>query len=131
MSPEPGRTDQGPTADVLSARCPSRAALDLIADKWTVLVASCLADGPRRHSRLREQIGGISGKMLTRTLRKLERAGLVERRIYPEVPPRVEYSLTPLGRRLRERVAALTDGAHEYGGTVVETRTPHGQPVGL
>jgi DNA-binding HxlR family transcriptional regulator len=91
MPPESGHPDQGPAADVFSARCPSRAALDLVADKWAVLVASSLVDGPRRHSRLREQIGGISGKMLTRTLRELERGGLVERRIYPEVPPRVEY----------------------------------------
>jgi DNA-binding HxlR family transcriptional regulator len=130
MSHIPGQADQRLGADVFSARCPSRAALDLIADKWAVLVASCLADGPKRHSRLRVQIGGISGKMLTRTLRELERAGLVERRIFPEVPPRVEYSLSPLGASLREPVAAITDWAKANGELVVDARTRHGRPVG-
>jgi DNA-binding HxlR family transcriptional regulator len=129
MSHIPGQADQRP-ADVFSARCPSRAALDLIADKWAILVASCLVDGPMRHSRLRVQIGGISGKMLTRTLRELERAGLVERRIFPEVPPRVEYSLSPLGASLREPVTALTDWAKANGALVVDARTRHGRPVG-
>ena len=112
-----------------SARCPSRVALDPIADKWAVLVAACLVDGPKRHSWLRHQIGGISGKMLTRTLRELERAGLVERRIFPEVPPRVEYSLSPLGATLREPVAALTDWAKAHGGPVVR-RQPRQRPAG-
>jgi DNA-binding HxlR family transcriptional regulator len=130
MSHKPGQPDQASAVDVFSALCPSRAALDLIADKWAVLVASCLVDGPKRHSRLRGQIGGISGKMLTRTLRELERAGLVERRIFPEVPPRVEYSLSPLGYSLREPLRALTDWAKANGGLVVAARTRHGQPVG-
>ncbi|HET6815587.1 MAG TPA: helix-turn-helix domain-containing protein [Actinomycetota bacterium] len=112
-----------------SARCPSRAALVLIADKWAVLVAGCLLDGPKRHSWLRHQIGGISGKMLTRTLRELERAGLVERRIFPEVPPRVEYSLSPFGSSLREPVAALTDWARANGARVLEARTRNGRSV--
>ena len=129
MSHIPGQADQRSAADVYSARCPSRAALDLIADKWAVLVAGCLVDGPKRHSWLRQRIGGISGKMLTRTLRKLERAGLVERRIFPEVPPRVEYSLSPLGASLREPVAALTDWAMAHGAPVVEARTRNGLPV--
>jgi DNA-binding HxlR family transcriptional regulator len=114
---------------VYSARCPSRVALDLIADKWAVLVAGCLVDGPKRHSWLRQRIGGISGKMLTRTLRELEQAGLVERRIFPEVPPRVEYSLSPLGFSLREPVTALTDWARANGGLVAEARTRSGLPV--
>jgi DNA-binding HxlR family transcriptional regulator len=126
MSHIPGQAEQRGTADVYSARCPSRAALALIADKWAVLVAGCLVDGPKRHSWLRHRIGGISGKMLTRTLRELERAGLVERRIFPEVPPRVEYSLSPLGFSLREPVAALTDWAKANGGPVVEARARNG-----
>jgi DNA-binding HxlR family transcriptional regulator len=133
MSHIPGQADQtderGP-ASVFSARCPSRAALDLIADKWAVLVASSLVDGPKRHSKLRAQIGGISGKMLTRTLRELERAGLVERRIFPEVPPRVEYSLSPLGASLRGPVAALTDWAEANGSLVDQARGGRAQPVG-
>jgi DNA-binding HxlR family transcriptional regulator len=129
MSHIPGQADHRPTVDVYSARCPSRAALALIADKWAVLVAGCLFDGPKRHSWLRHQIGGISGKMLTRTLRDLERAGLVERRIFPEVPPRVEYSLSPLGSSLREPVVALTDWARANGARVLEARTRNGRPV--
>ena len=97
--------------DVFSARCPSRAVLELVADKWAVLVARALSDGAKRHSELRERIDGISQKMLTSTLRRLERGGLVQRRVYAEVPPRVEYSLTALGHGLREPVVALTDWA--------------------
>jgi DNA-binding HxlR family transcriptional regulator len=113
---------------VFSARCPSRAALDLIAHTWAVLVASSLVDGPKRHSRLCAQIDGISKKALTQTLRELERSGLVERRVYPEVPPRVEYSLTPLGHSLRGPVAALTAWAEANAGPVVEARTRHARP---
>jgi len=129
MSHITGQADQHSGADVYSARCPSRVALDLIADKWAVLVAGCLVDGPKRHSWLRQRIGGISGKMLTRTLRELERAGLVERRIFPEVPPRVEYSLSPLGFSLREPVTALTDWARANGGLVAEATSRSGLPV--
>jgi DNA-binding HxlR family transcriptional regulator len=127
MSSESGQSPSGP-ADVFSARCPSRAALDLIAHTWAVLVASSLADGPKRHSRLCAQIDGISKKALTQTLRELERSGLVERRVYPEVPPRVEYSLTPLGHSLRGPVAALTAWAEANAGPVVEARTRHARP---
>jgi DNA-binding HxlR family transcriptional regulator len=116
----------GPPPDVLSATCPSRAALALIADKWTVLVAHTLAAGPRRHSELRARIGGISQKMLTRTLRELERSGLVERRVYAEVPPRVEYSLTALGRSLREPVVALTEWAQANALPVYQAQRGHG-----
>jgi DNA-binding HxlR family transcriptional regulator len=93
-----------------------------------VLVASSLVDGPKRHSRLCAQIDGISKKALTQTLRELERSGLVERRVYPEVPPRVEYSLTPLGHSLRGPVAALTAWAEANAGPVVEARTRHARP---
>jgi DNA-binding HxlR family transcriptional regulator len=127
MSSESGQSPSGP-ADVFSARCPSRAALDLIAHTWAVLVASSLVDGPKRHSRLCAQIDGISKKALTQTLRELERSGLVDRRVYPEVPPRVEYSLTPLGHSLRGPVAALTAWAEANAGPVVEARTRHARP---
>jgi DNA-binding HxlR family transcriptional regulator len=122
MSSESGQPPAAP-ADVFSERCPSRTALDLVAHTWAVLVASSLADGPKRHSRLFAQIGGISKKALTQTLRELERSGLVERRVYPEVPPRVEYSLTPLGHSLRGPVTALTAWAEANAGRVVEART--------
>ena len=129
MSLIPGQADQRPAADVYSARCPN-ATMQLPSRKHTgLLVAASLVDGPRRHSWLRHRIGGISGKMLTRTLRELERAGLVERQIFPEVPPRVEYSLSPLGATLREPVAALTEWAKANGSLVVEARTRNGRAV--
>src|SRR4029450_14156385 len=84
MSHIPGQADRRPAAvDVYSARCPSRAALALIADKWAVLVAACLVDGPKRHSWLRHQIGGISGEMLTRNPRERHGGGVGEGGILP------------------------------------------------
>ena len=100
--------------NVLSAQCPTRQALDLIADKWTTLLIYLLSRGKQRYGDLHRQVGGISQKMLTQTLRKLERDGLVTRHVYPEVPPRTEYELTKLGHTLIEPMGALCDwaGAH-------------------
>lgn len=94
--------------------CPSREVLDRIGDTWSVLIVVSLADGEQRYTELAKRIEGITPKMLTQTLRGLERDGLVERAMYPEVPPRVEYRLTPLGATLREMVRGLIDwsGAH-------------------
>jgi len=100
--------------NVFDADCPTRRVLDLIADKWTVLIITLLEDEPKRFSQLQRSIGGISQKMLAQTLRGLERDGLVTRTIYPEVPPRVEYTLTPLGRTLIEPIAAIRDWAESY-----------------
>jgi len=93
--------------DVLKDGCPSRQVLDRIADKWTALVIKVLGDGTLRYSELQRRIGGVSQKMLTQTLRSLEGDGLVERRVYPVVPPRVEYSLTRLGLTLQEPLQAI------------------------
>lgn len=103
-----------PCPDVFSAECLSRRALDLIADKWSVLVLGALMERTHRHSELRRRVDGISQKMLTQTLRGLERNRLVRREIYPEVPPRVEYSLTPLGETLRGPVGALCNWAQDH-----------------
>jgi len=87
-----------------------RAVSDVLArigDKWSVLVVTLLGQGPRRFNELRRAIGGISQRMLTLTLRGLERDGLVTRTVFPTVPPRVDYALTPLGRDLLEPVSAL------------------------
>src|SRR5450830_928634 len=89
-----------PIWDVFNAQCPTRLVLNRIADKWTVLVVSSLNSGTKRFSALQREIGGVSQKMLTQTLRGLERDGLITRTIYPSVPPKVEYALTPLGRTL-------------------------------
>jgi DNA-binding HxlR family transcriptional regulator len=93
--------------DVYDGDCPTRQVLDRIGDKWTALVIGLLESGPHRFSELQRSIGGISQKMLTQTLRNLERDGLVTRTLYPEVPPRVEYALTPLGHTLCTHIAAI------------------------
>src|SRR5580765_625901 len=98
---------------VMDAQCPSRLVLDRIADKWTALVIQILARGTRRYAELQRAIGGISQKMLTQTLRSLERDGLVQRKVHPVVPPKVEYSLTRLGRTLIEPLHALCRWSEE------------------
>lgn len=94
-------------ASVMDSQCPSRLVLDRIADKWTTIVIQLLAKQTMRYAELHREIGGISQKMLTQTLRSLERDGLVVRKVYPVVPPRVEYSLSRLGRTLIEPLRAL------------------------
>lgn len=94
-------------ANVFNASCPARAVLEVLAEKWALLLVHRLARGPARTSELRRQIGGISEKMLIQTLRRLERSGFVARRAYSEVPPRVEYSLTPLGASLSGPITLL------------------------
>jgi DNA-binding HxlR family transcriptional regulator len=99
--------------DVFLADCPARTTLDLVADTWSVVVVFGLGDRPMRYSELRDRIGGISKKMLTQTLRKLERNGLVERRRLATAPPGVEYELTSLGLSLLAPVSALSRWAEE------------------
>jgi DNA-binding HxlR family transcriptional regulator len=90
-----------------SAECPPELhVIDAISGKWTVLVVYILSDGPVRHGQLQRLIGGISQKVLTQTLRNLERHGVVKRTVYPVVPPQVDYDLTRLGRSL---VGVLSD----------------------
>lgn len=105
-----------PAWNVYDAQCPTRLVLNRIADKWTVLVVSSLEGGTKRFSALQREIGGVSQKMLTQTLRGLERDGLVMRTIYPSVPPKVEYSLTPLGRTL----LGLLDAIRVWSETHIE-----------
>jgi DNA-binding HxlR family transcriptional regulator len=94
--------------------CPSREVLNMIADKWTVMVIYALSKGTTRHSELLRSISGISQKMLTQTLRQLEASGLVQRTVYPVVPPKVEYALTPLGTSLLEPVTAIKQWAEDH-----------------
>lgn len=100
-------------ADVYSPSCPSRVALDRIGDRWTALIVGVLEKGPRRFTEIRDAMG-ITSKVLTQTLRALERDGLVTRTAYPQIPPRVEYQLTPLGLTLREPLQAIRDWAEEH-----------------
>ncbi|WP_115720261.1 winged helix-turn-helix transcriptional regulator [Gallaecimonas mangrovi] len=96
------------TGNVLNSHCPARSLLEVLGDKWALLVLYTLAkQGPARTGELRRRVGGISEKMLIQNLRKMERFGLVRRIAYPEVPPRVEYQLTELGVSLGEPISAL------------------------
>lgn len=104
----------GLNGDVYNGNCPTRQVLDRIGDKWTVLVIGLLEGRPKRFSELQRSIIGISHKMLTQTLRNLERDGLVQRTLYPEVPPRVEYALTPLGETLCTPITAIRHWAEEH-----------------
>ena len=99
--------DNQPHACAFNADCPTRLILNRIADKWTVLVMILLESETKRFSSLQREIGGISQKMLTQTLRGLERDGLVSRKVHATVPPKVEYSLTPLGHTLKEMLYAI------------------------
>lgn len=106
--------EECPRANVFAEACPSRAILELIADKWTLLILPALRKGPMRNGDLMRMIEGVSQKMLTQTLRELERNGLVARIDYQEVPPRVEYALTDLGRSLSDAVRRLDSWAEAH-----------------
>jgi DNA-binding HxlR family transcriptional regulator len=111
-------------ADVYSPACPSRVALDRIGDRWTALIVGVLEDGPRRFGEIRDAMG-ISPKVLSQTLRALERDGLVTRSAYPEIPPRVEYALTPLGLTLREPLGVIRDWAETHIHEIIAARARH------
>ncbi|SHI19325.1 winged helix-turn-helix transcriptional regulator [Streptomyces sp. 3214.6] len=100
-------------ADAYLAACPSRQILDVLANKWTMLVMGALAGGPMRFGELRRRLDGITQKMLTQTLRTLERDGLVTRTVYPTIPPKVEYAATGLG----ESVTALMHAIRAWSET--------------
>ena len=100
-----------PPWNVFDSNCPTRQVLDCIADKWTVLIIRRLADGTLRFAQLRRSVDGISQKVLTNTLRTLERDGIVTRRIYASVPPKVEYTLTSLGHSLCSLVEGICSWA--------------------
>jgi DNA-binding HxlR family transcriptional regulator len=93
-----------------------------VGDKWTVLVVSTLGDGPKRFNELRKALGSISQRMLTLTLRALERDGLVTRTVFPTVPPRVQYELTRLGRSLLEPVSELSLWARRNRAAIQDAR---------
>jgi DNA-binding HxlR family transcriptional regulator len=110
-----------PAFDVYSRDCPSRVVLDRIGDRWTALIVGLLEDGPRRFGELRDAMG-ITAKVLTETLRTLERDGILTRTTYSEMPPRVEYQLTPLGLTLREPLAAIRDWAEAHVEEILAAR---------
>jgi len=113
--------------------CPCRGLLDMVASKWTALIIGALEGEPKRFGELKRRLDGISQKMLTQTLRTLERDGLVLRTVYPSVPLRVEYQLTELGRSLIEPLASLRTWAQRNYESVAEARETFDatEPVGL
>ncbi|MBP0452716.1 helix-turn-helix transcriptional regulator [Kitasatospora sp. RG8] len=116
-----GAVDEVPGETYL-ADCRARVAFDLLANTWSSVVLWALRDAPERPGELRARIGGISAKVLTETLRRLEYNGLVVRRSYAETPPRVEYALTPLGRTLLPALEALGEWGYRHGDEVLEAQ---------
>jgi DNA-binding HxlR family transcriptional regulator len=102
--------------------CTIRDLLDRLGDKWSLLVVELLGGGTRRFTELRRDIDGISQRMLTLTLRRLERDGLVHRTVHPVVPPRVDYDLTPLGETLLDAVAPLVDWTRAHRAEIARAR---------
>ncbi|HRD33932.1 MAG TPA: helix-turn-helix domain-containing protein [Rhodocyclaceae bacterium] len=105
----PTLSEQFDRGDLFAERCPSREVLKHVTSRWGVLVLLALLNDTRRFSELRRRIGGVSEKMLAQTLQWLERDGFVLRVSHPVVPPHVEYSLTPLGKEVGQRVVGLAD----------------------
>lgn len=108
--------------DVYLRKCPSRTVLDLFSDKWTMLVICALAGGPKRFGELRRRLDGITQKMLSQTLRSLERGGLVTRTVYATTPPSVEYALTELGTSTTKLLDDIRNWAETHVWEVVAAR---------
>src|SRR5581483_5925205 len=112
---QPAAADRG---DLFDPDCPTRLVLDRVGDKWTVLVVLLLSDGSMRFSELRGHLGRVAPKVLTQTLRRMERDGLVTREIFAEIPPRVDYTLTSLGHSLARPIAVIADWAEVHVGQI-------------
>ncbi|KRE37904.1 HxlR family transcriptional regulator [Janibacter sp. Soil728] len=111
--------------DAYLATCPSRLLLDRISNKWVTLIITALRGGPLRYSQLRTTIAGVSEKMLTQTLRSLERDGLISRTVTPSVPVRVDYALTPLGVSILEPITIMKEWAEQHMPAVTAARQAH------
>jgi DNA-binding HxlR family transcriptional regulator len=108
--------------DLYAVQCPSRGVLEHVTSRWGVLVLVALVDGTHRFSELRRKVAGVSEKMLAQTLHQLEEDGFVLREVYPVIPPRVDYSLTPLGEEVADQVEGLTDWIEENLPRILEAR---------
>lgn len=109
-------------ANVFDPNCPSRVIFQRIGDKWASLVIQVLGAGPVRFSELRKMVNVVTPKVLTQTLRALERDGLITRTVYAQVPPRVDYQLTPLGQSLLEPLRLLREWAESHVPSILEAR---------
>lgn len=121
------RAAVGRAPDVFAAACPTRQLLDRVADKWSVLILTTLGAEEMRFNALRRRIEGISQKMLSQTLRTLERDGLVERRVVASIPVRVSYAITPLGAELIAALQAMIDWAEQRMGAVAAAQAAFDQ----
>jgi DNA-binding HxlR family transcriptional regulator len=119
-----------PIDSVYRAHCASRFALEQLADKWTILILSVLCEHPTRFNAIRRRLEGVTQKALTQALRRLERNGLVAREVIASSPVAVEYRITPLGRSLREPLAALQDWTVQHGTAVVAARDAYDAAAG-
>ncbi|MFC9875122.1 winged helix-turn-helix transcriptional regulator [Nocardia salmonicida] len=119
------RAEAGAAYNAYVAECPARQLLDRIGDKWVSLAINALADGSLRYSELDQRLAGVSQKMLTQTLRNLERDGLVTRTVLPEVPVRVEYRLTPLGEELLPVMRTIKGWAEQHMDQVLAARAAY------
>ncbi|GAA3628241.1 winged helix-turn-helix transcriptional regulator [Streptomyces chitinivorans] len=115
--------DSPEEADLRRADSLAREIFSDIANKWALLIIEALGERTLRFSELRDEVEGVSHKMLTQNLRMLERNGMVERTVHPTVPPRVEYTLTEPGRALREAVDVMCDWTHRYLGHIEAARS--------
>jgi DNA-binding HxlR family transcriptional regulator len=113
--------------DVLAAACPTRQVVFRLGEKWTLLVLYALGTGPHRFRGLQRAVEGISQRMLTQTLRNLERDGLVGRTVATTIPPQVTYTLTPLGESLAEAIAQIRTWAYEHIDAVESARADYDQ----
>jgi DNA-binding HxlR family transcriptional regulator len=114
-----------PEPSITIEECSYRKILDIVSSKWSVLVMAALSSRTRRYGELRRRIADISQKMLTQTLKQLERDGLVERNAIQTVPPTVEYSLTPLGKTLIPHFSQMRQWANDYYGSVEQARSDY------
>ena len=127
---EQRRAEEKVVYDAYMALCPTRQVMATVGGKWASLLVNALADGPRRHGELRGAVAGVSQKMLTQTLRELERDGLVRRTVTAEVPVRVDYELTPLGRTIVPVLRALKDWSEAHIEEVLAARDAHARAGG-
>ncbi|MDT0264797.1 helix-turn-helix domain-containing protein [Streptomyces sp. DSM 44915] len=125
MRPEDERQAEELAFDVFSRDCPSRTVLEHLTGRWGVLVMAGLRRGPARFNRLRRRIDGVSEKMLAQTLQALERDGFVTREVLAVLPPKVNYSLTPLGESTADHLLALIEHIHTGMPEVMAAREAH------
>ena len=126
-SPAVTASSDGERGNVYAADCPTRLLLDRIADKWTVLLLTTLANGPMRFNALKRRIEGVSQKMLSQTLRQIERDGLVTRTVEATVPVSVTYAITPLGLELVRSLRPMIDWAETRMGEVAAAQSAYDQ----